>query len=684
MKTKSILLSILSLSILLVLSGCGKKVELPVGNDISDASYLSDGRFHEVLIDTSVIPGDFYKSAGVCNDSGYSYILSSYDYSSAANVDYLVSLDKNGNVGIFNNVDKPITVNNGSLSFSSVCGDLGLLDHISNDYDCFVNYSEYSFDVSGAFSSVCNVYITYALENGMGDTISEYYRVNWDNTGKCISVSPVEDDYSASYSLYDSEIKDLNNNFYRLTTSGIIHTDDNNQYLSGYFSFINSGIFSYGFDHVQIINSDSFSGIYRNAENKTVLSCFIRDVSVSDQKAIVIASSDLDFDLMSDVLAFNSENDKVDITVIDYSDKSLEKDPLEGWSLLKEDVLGGFKPDIILNTTGNDEIFTSKLVSLGLPVDLKNIVSKDSDLSDSKFTDKASSLFYSGDSIYSIVPSYTYRTVVGDSGRLSDVKWDINTFMDYADSTDVNSMFFMLDHKDAFLKRVVEFNGFSYVDAKSGSASFDSDEFITFLKYASRLPEDISEANNLYYWGIEPCDVLLKDQICNGIGNMHYEAIVSLRNNYVDLGFPIGTELGSGVISADNSFMIISGRAYTNECWSFIKKYLTPEYQNQLTLGIPVTQSGFDQWTTVRFGDYRYFSADSYYRDGVEYIAEMVTDEEADMIVKNINDCRRMEFMDYRIEQIVLEYAHQYFDGKLSVEEAAAAIDRDVEAYLAS
>jgi hypothetical protein len=346
--------------------------------------------------------------------------------------------------------------------------------------------------------------------------------------------------------------------------------------------------------------------------------------------------------------------------------------------------LDGFKPDIILNTTGNDEIFTSKLVSLGLPLDLKNIVSKDSDLSDSKFTDKASSLFYSGDSIYSIVPSYTYRTVVGDSGRLSDVKWDINTFMDYADSTDANSMFFMLDHKDAFLKRVVEFNGFSYVDAKSGSASFDSDEFITFLKYASRLPEDISEANNLYYWGIEPCDVLLKDQICNGIGNMHYEAIVSLRNNYVDLGFPIGTELGSGVISADNSFMIISGRAYTNECWSFIKKYLTPEYQNQLTLGIPVTQSGFDQWTTVRFGDYRYFSADSYYRDGVEYIAEMVTDEEADMIVKNINDCRRMEFMDYRIEQIVLEYAHQFFDGKLSVEEAAAAIDRDVEAYLAS
>ena len=109
MKTKSILLSILFLSILLVLSGCGKKVELPVGNDISDASYLSDGRFHEVLIDTSVIPGDFYKSAGVCNDSGYSYILSSYDYSSAANVDYLVSLDKNGKTGIVLGADgKPV------------------------------------------------------------------------------------------------------------------------------------------------------------------------------------------------------------------------------------------------------------------------------------------------------------------------------------------------------------------------------------------------------------------------------------------------------------------------------------------------------------------------------------------------------------------------------------------------
>ena len=129
--------------------------------------------------------------------------------------------------------------------------------------------------------------------------------------------------------------------------------------------------------------------------------------------------------------------------------------------------------------------------------------------------------------------------------------------MESADSVDSNSMFFMLDHKDAFLKRIVEYNGFSYVDKKSGNSSFDCDEFITFLKYASGLPEDISEASNLYYWGLEPCDVLLKDQICNGIGNMHYESIVSLRGDYVDLGFPVGTEMGSGVISADNSYMII-------------------------------------------------------------------------------------------------------------------------------
>ena len=669
---------------LFAFSGCGKAVELPVGSEISDSSYLNDGRFHEVLIDTSVIPGEFYESACVINESGYSYILTCFDFSSSYNEDFLVSLDKNGNVNTFSTVDKPIKADNGLLSFSSVCGDIGLLDHVSNEYDCFVNYSEYAFDGSGAFSSVCNVYITYTLENGIGDTISEYYRVNWDSSGKCVSVTPAEDDYSSSYTGFDSEIKDINRNNYLLTTSGIILLDDQNCFSSRYFDFINSGILSYGFDNVHIMDSDSFSGIYRNAENKPVLSCFTRDVSVSDQNAIVIASSDLDFDLMSEVLAFNSENDKFDIAVIDYSDLSPENDPFEGWSLLKEDISGGFRPDIILNTTGYDEYFTSELVSIGLPIDLKDIISKDRDLADLKFTDNAGSLFYSGDSVYNIVPSYTYRTVIGDSERLASVKWDINTFMESADSVDSNSMFFMLDHKDAFLKRIVEYNGFSYVDKKSGNSSFDCDEFITFLKYASGLPEDISEASNLYYWGLEPCDVLLKDQICNGIGNMHYESIVSLRGDYVDLGFPVGTEMGSGVISADNSYMIISGRAYTNECWSFIKNFLSPEYQKQLRTGIPVTASGFEEWVSIRYQIISYFSSDSYIKDGVQYYVDPVTDEEADQIIKSINDCRRMEFEDYRVEQIVLDYAHQFFDGNITAEEAAKAIDRDVEAYLAS
>ena len=43
-----------------------------------------------------------------------------------------------------------------------------------------------------------------------------------------------------------------------------------------------------------------------------------------------------------------------------------------------------------------------------------------------------------------------------------------------------------------------------------------------------------------------------------------------------------------------------------------------------------------------------------------------------------------MEFSDFEVEQIVLEHAHQFFDGKITSEEAASAIDRDVEAYLAS
>ena len=164
----------------------------------------------------------------------------------------------------------------------------------------------------------------------------------------------------------------------------------------------------------------------------------------------------------------------------------------------------------------------------------------------------------------------------------------------------------------------------------TGTASFDSDEFVKFLEYASKLPDTYSEASALYYFGLEPCDVLLNDQLCNGLGNMYFEAVVKLRGGFVDLGFPVSTEPGSGVISADNSFLILADRKYTNECWSFVKNYLTPDYQNQINLGIPVTESGFQAWTGIRSNDFDYFSSNTYYKDGVEYIVELPSDEEVE------------------------------------------------------
>ena len=70
---------ILSFLFCLLLTGCGKSIQLPSGNDTSDESFLENGRFREVIIDTSGIPEDFIESAGYFNDTGYSYLLTGYD-----------------------------------------------------------------------------------------------------------------------------------------------------------------------------------------------------------------------------------------------------------------------------------------------------------------------------------------------------------------------------------------------------------------------------------------------------------------------------------------------------------------------------------------------------------------------------------------------------------------------------
>ena len=667
----------------LALYGCGKEASLPVGSDSSEAIALAEGRFDSVIIETSFLPQSFSVTDSYCGNDEYVYLISGFDEESASYHDYIFAIDDSGSVISSAELSKPIEVDNNSLRYSDICNDLDLDLLPAYDY-LEVYYSDYSFDDLGNIISVCDIYgsvYSELLNDYYYD--NKYFNIKWNVSGDCISAEPnyegiTYDTSSASEYYFGNDGRK-----YSLTSSGIILLDDNGDYSSDYFNFINSDILSYGFSSINILDNDHFSGVYKDADFNSVLCCFVRNKSsLSGIKPLVIACDDLSLDLMRDVIGFNAENNEFKIAVDDFSDRSGSNDPIEGWSILKDEISVGYSPDIIINTSGYDAHFIEKMTSSERLVDLKDVIRNDETLKDIKITDKAKSLFYSGEGIYAVVPAYTYRTIVGSTEYYAGGRdFSYDGFLTYADSLAGSYNIFRDDYRSKFMSRFLSFNGYEFVDYENRSSSFDSDVFVKYLELCSALPEDLTASfERPFYNNVE--NYYISDVRCTNLGDFNLYSTIYSMNDYVDLGFPSNEGKGAGVLNATESFMILSGSKYTNECWDIIKKYLGDEYQTMIFEGVPVTQNGYIVWK----GNTNPFSADNmvstYYRNGQENIVNNPDDSKVNLILDNIKSCERFEFIDYRVEQIVLEYAEEYFDGHMTSSQAASSIDAAVDAYL--
>ena len=659
----------------LLLSGCGKN-ELKTGEMVSDPSILSEGVFTETIIDTSVLPDKIANVSSYACSDGYSYLLECFDTESYSSVYYLIRFDLSGNVSTFKSLDIPFSVVDSSYSDS---------DSLLNDFYS-VNYQGLNFDENGSVYGYTLLSASTSEYDADSDLFNRGLKVCWDQNGECLSVSAVDEDVFSFIPSTESKFSGLNGVFYEITNSGISILNPDFSYSSKYFDFLNSCVDGSYFREASVVNDECFSGLYINYDGNYVLSCFNRKAdSSTDSKAIILACDKLDSYLKRDVFDFNKQNNNFKIAVIDYSDRSASGESAEGWSLLKEDIVNGFRPDLVVYSTGYDQQFVSYLGNQNLVSDLTSVISNNFDKDEKHFNDKAESLFYSDKNVYAFVPSYYYRTIIGSSDLLgADDQLGLEDFVSVLMPLADNREVFLNDSREAFLKRALAYCGNRLVDYSNRSSNFNSSDFITYLEYAGKIPAELNEYRNADIPGYVYGDAFLFDREWDNIGDIQLTSTRFCAGDYSDFGFPFSESEGSGVVSATRSFMILSTNAYTNECWDFIKKYLSDDYQNSLTDEIPVTEEAYNIWiSNIGF----YVSDDSslnYYKDGMVYTVSIPDEDRINYIVNSINSCNTFVFSDYRVEQIVLENAQKYFDGSVSAEDATKMIDTEVQAYLNS
>ena len=671
---------IAALFLVFLITGCGKAT-LETGDYTTDSAVLGDGCFDIKSIDTSFIPGEFYCEARTINDSGYEYVLSSYDSQDHSTSYYFLNFDHYGKVFKSGELDIPISSEDKKVVFSDICNDLDIKPYSLSIENGYIYYSNFKFNDSGNFTGYCSLQST--LEGRDAGLIYKTYKISWDSEGKCTGIQDIggsDIEYSEYVYIYNQN----KNTEYQTVSSGIKIVDGSGNYVSEYFNSINSGVYIRNFDILSIRDENCFSGIYRDVDGHTLLACFNRHQGGNYNKnAILVACTSLDEQLKADIVRFNQTNKDYMISVKDFSDRVPSGTSSEAWIELKKEIANGFSPDIILNTSEYDKAYIDKLSSEGKLAELSDVIYKDSDLKGLAFSDIASGLFYEKGSIFSIVPYYEYDTVVGNAEAMELYSgWDLSGYTVY--SMSVPDYYYLIDqnYQDRLLERFLFYNGTGYVNYGSHTSEFDSDEMKKLLEYAATLP---SEADYYADYRSEAGkgDFKVSEVRCEILGNTHLDATVSSLGQYSDLGFPRATG-GSGVITTSRCFMISSGHAYTNECWEFVKQYLTQEYQATDFPGIPVTEAGFSAWkvfttpTAMNPDDYSYFVGDT------EYVVNDPTADEVNYIVDHIGSCKMFAFSDYQIEQIVIDYAHQYFEGKLSLDDTVTSIDKDVEAYLSN
>ena len=223
----------------------------------------------------------------------------------------------------------------------------------------------------------------------------------------------------------------------------------------------------------------------------------------------------------------------------------------------------------------------------------------------------------------------------------------------------------------------------------------EGQEFIDLLEFIKEFPEEIDEA--IYtddYW--ESYDSMWRD----GKVLAQITTIVNFREyNYVEkgtfgeeitmIGFPC--ENGEGSAINANLQMAMSAKSSLKDgAWEFMRYYLTDEYQNEITYGLPISMKRMDELMmeatkvpTYTDGDGNEIeSPDMYYVGGMEIVIDPMTEKEAQQLKEEILKIHNVYSYDEKLIAIIQEETAGFFAGQKSAEQVAEIIQSRAQIYV--
>lgn len=438
----------------------------------------------------------------------------------------------------------------------------------------------------------------------------------------------------------------------------------------------------------EIINTDSFeysiSNVYLRDSNTIV--CLGQDMTSPEDAEFVhiylLKKSDKpipkkieirvavlgrsDDSVKQMIKKYNKTNTNYYLDVVEYDFSEM--------SNFNNDIINGKQPDIMITSRYYD---MTKWIRDDMTEDLKEYFSNDKDITLDKYSENIVSASESDGKINFIFPSYKINVLIGKSSDVSDeTKWNVDEFISCMES-DPKPDFYNVSAEKVLEKTVLS-NLYGYIDFKKNECCFDNSSFIKYLDYLKKISANTEEKSD-YPFREDKTTLDFID--IGGFEDFNLMEKGTIGEDSSLKGMP---GIYGSSVTIDPSYMmcIFKKSEYKQESWSFIKSFLTDEYQNSLIEDqkmFPVKNSVLDAFQQKQAAS----NSVKYYTYGDEEIKIYGIDNETTEKITNIvKSANRIKTDDEEINKIINEETYDFFNGSKTSVEVSKNLQNRISVYL--
>ena len=398
-----------------------------------------------------------------------------------------------------------------------------------------------------------------------------------------------------------------------------------------------------------------------------------KEADTAEGSTILLATTSeygLDYRIQEAIRQWNLENPQYPIEVVNYSVYCDGEDNRAAQMKLTADILSGKIPDIYDFSMASVDTIPSaaQYARRGLLEDLYPYIDNDPELTRGDFFSGIMQSLEINGGLYELVPEYSLLTTFASSKAVgAEENWTykgLNAIVEQ--SGYFESIFDERNDRMFLLGNIIDASGKKLIDWSAGECHFDSEYFKDLLETMKKMPEygvhkdytsyikEIQESKGLLYY-MNMRDIWMVSTAPGAFGE-----------SYCLPGLP---EVGS-VIYPLCSFGISAWSENKEQCWEFLRQFLTKEYNGQFYLSprIDGMQAQYDRaWQNVE----DVADAHPYGQAAMQQVLD---------ILDSVDTTARH---DAQIWQIVCSEVGAYFAGQRSLEDTVNLIQSRASIYMA-